>query len=619
MYQNFSNAAAIIDRLDQEILAEANLNKRAFLSTEEAENRARARKLPDLSKEETWIHEALSNKQIFVSKLPQEAPIKAKETELENWIQTEWTTLPENDRHASEDEINKWRDTLSRVRYSSSASLGKRELLVLHDEIVGERRDYDTRVRPLKDGIHEIDENAQLQITAIYEKLKPKLPKLIAGSPGAPNQFGKGVAWLSFDPHAVLDARNGTFVVYQIFRLALIMVLGLGLIFLIVFFIRLIPPMARGTDQFIENAGEFFKRSDGGGSQVAKSLLMTVSAIGIGAAVVVGTNALSPTAVAGDYYAANQDERDGKSGDKDRNRNPRPGGAPDSERGPRGEDGLPGLDGAPGSQVDLHRVELVPPIVYPSPITVSGPTSVTLSAASLDPVVKAITDIQAIDLNARISIIVDKAITDKLKDKDVVKPPGPTPNPPPNPPKSNDCCATDLGPRIDTLESWQKTYGAPALLKLDFLAKEIQTMKEAGEKAQNDNLERTQNSGGRGFATGAKQLFQGDKYIVTRRTVDALRLLMRKPATDCDPTKSTAADAATKKCCGEKQADLPYCPIPAVEEILKKLSSMVGDPPQSESDFMKQLRQIRGAKGDSFDKAIDQWKPIILKYTRMAY
>ena len=531
MYQNFSNGGAIIARLAEEIRAEADLEKRVLLSTEEAENRASARKIPDLSREETTIHEALN----IPSELPQEATAEAKKKEIEEQIKTKWTNLPEDKRHASEDEINHWRATISQMRYSRMVPLEPRELLVLHNVIVEEREDYKTRVRSLKVEIEAIEEDAQLQITAIHEKLKPKLLKLI----GAPQDFSKTKLGLfSFDPRLLLDSKNGMHVVYQILRLALIMVPGLGLIFFIVFLIRLVPPISNGTDQFMEKAREFFKGSGAGGPQLAKSLLMTVSAVGIGTAVIVGSTALALTATAADTgdsgFAANQEKRDDKSS---REVNGKP--------GPRGEDGMPVPPETPGPQVDLHQVKLLEPIVYPSPITISGPASVTLSDNSLKTIADAITKFQSNNLNSKISVV-EKEI-ERLKGI--------------SPPKPDDCCSTDWGPRIEALEKWQKDSVSTPAPKLDDIANDLRATKEAVEKLRNENLERNQDSGGRGAVTRTKQLFQRDQYLVTTQTVDALRLLMRKPAITCATTTSTAKDTAIMKCCNEKPTKTTYCPL----------------------------------------------------------
>lgn len=607
MYQNFNDDDAIIDRLDKEILTEANHNKRALVLTEDAENSARARKLPDLSKEEMWIHEAL-NDHAFTSQLSEQANAKARQKELEDWIQNEWTKLPESERYASEAEIGNWRDTLARMRYSSTAPLGTRELIILHNAIVEEQREYDTRLKPLKDARQDIDEEAQLQITTVYEKLKPTLSKLIAGAPGAPKDYAKtNLGLFSFDPRPVLDAKNGTHVVYQIVRLALMMVLGLGLIFLMVFLIRLVPPISRGTDQFVERAGEFFKRSDAGGPQLAKTLLMTVSAVGIGAAVAVGSTVVGLTLATGDPgYVASQDKRDDQGGSKGKERNGKTDEGSDDERGPEGAIGPPGPAGGPGSQVDLHEVKLVPPIVYPSPITVSGPATVTLNKDSITTITDAITKFQSSSIDLRVTDIVKKEI-ERLKVNN------------PNPPKTSDCCSPDLVPRIEALEAWQKNSSQTFVLNLDALANNLRSTKETVEKLQAADLERVQNSGGRGLVTRGKQFLQGDKYMVTPRTVEALKLLMRKPARDCDSTTPPGTNAAAKKCCDEKPADKSYCPNPIVEAILTQLSNMVADPPQSESNFMKELRNIAKARGDVIDKTIDQWKSTILKYARTAY
>lgn len=622
MYQNFSNGAEIIGRLDAEVRAEAELAKKALLSTEEVENRVWARKIPDLDTEKTWIYQALKNRP-YTSELPQTAtPEKIKD-----WIDKEYDRIPEDKRHASEDEITSWRATLSRMRYSTTVPLELRELLVLHKVIVEEKEIYETRVKSLNDVIGPIDDKVQSGIAAIHERLKPKLPKLIAGSPGAPRDYAQTkLGWFSFDPRPLLDAKNGIHLVYQIFRLALVMIVGLGLIALIVFLIRLVPPISRGTDQFSDKASEFFRRSDGGGPQLARSLLMTASAVGIGAAVVVGSSAVGLRAVAADIsYAATQDGQagNGKQGPKGESGS----GDKDGSSG-SGSPGAPGLPGESKPNVDLHQVELLPPIVYPSPITVSGPSSVELNLDWLEPYIQQMMDLSSKDLNSRISTIVENEFAKRNM----------------NCPKPNDCCppdlgprieslelwrksfvpgsgptANDLGPRIESLELWRKSFVSTPDPKLKDMADDLRATKEAVEKLQLENLERNQNSGGRGILTTATQFFKGDKYLVTTNTVGALRLLMRKPAQDCPDTIPPGNGGVKQKCCAGTIANNSYCPNANVEALLERLLSMVGEPPRSESEFMKRLRAPDEHR-ISVDKAtIDQWKSVILKYARRAY
>ena len=588
----FPDEQSIISRLDQDIRAEADLEKRALLSIEEAENRKRASKLPNISKEEALVDDAL--RQNAASEI---APASTSDPDdaLHQWIKKQWDELPKEKLYASDEQIQNWQKRLNQVSNGSDKPLETSQLLVLHQTIVG-KADYKVHFKLLKKEISEIDDNAQKQIKVVYEKLAPALGDLVKVSPGAPdlpatNEFR---GW--FHPRTLLDTRTGAHVIYETVHLTLAMVLVLGVIFLLFLVLRFLPFFAGSTDQLTEQAKAFLQRSGGTMPPIAKSLVVTASALALGTAVVVaGNKAINPTPHVDPIYDPGYDDGEGKGrrlpGDEGGGKPPRPPQCQDCVEVP------------PGDGVDVHVVKLEEPIAYPSPITISGPSSLTLTPESIDGVKTVIQEllkstkvpatVPDTELELRIRKITETVITEKLTTVTAT------------------CCKAggdaNFGP-----DSFAKLIG-PTLTTIGIIQKDLDATKKTLAEIQNKDVQPQTDSGGRGILTRTKQFFKGDKYLVTRETVDALRSLMSKP-TDCRSTTTT--DAAKQKCCGDKMT--AYCPDSTSDTILSRLQNMIGNPPASESDFMKQLRDSK-TRRDQVDKAIDQWKSVILRHARVPY
>lgn len=600
--QRFQNGKALIDHLEQEIRSEADFEKRALLSIQNVENRSWASKLPNLGSQEAQIHAAL--KPYFVSKLPSDASPQARETELHEWINKQWVDLPEAKRYASDEQIQDWQKRIARSENGSQKSLlTSEELVVWHEKIV-DKSLYQQRLNSLKKQGKQIEDDAQAQINAIREKLEPQLGNVIEGSPGAPKlpKANELVGW--FHPRSLLDSKSGSHVIYQTVQLTLVMVLVLGVIFVLFLLLRFLPFFANGADQIREQASGFFHRTGGSATpSIIKSTVVTASAFAIGAAVVVAGNRVASApqpAGFGDYTEENV-SRDPKGRSTKRNPNLKPQGRDgSSDDDSNVEDPTEETSTSPGAGVDKHVVELKEPILYPSSITVSGPSTLTLDPASLDKILGAIAKSNTPDpINLdRLDPLI-RAITNEVIDKRI------------------SAITTDQTTRIDSIRNKLD----PALVTLEILKKDLDAtrkdldaVKKAGEGVGNNEFERQTDSGGRGVLTRTRQFFNGDRYFVSRQALTALETLMSRPTNDCPATLGPDA----KKCCGSVVTSKTYCTDSTAQIILSRLSSVIGEPPMSESDFMKKLRAPR-IKGDAIDKAIDKWKSVILRYARVPY
>ena len=588
----FPDEQAIIAQLDQDIRAEAYWGKRSLLLTEDAENRNRASKLPNISRDEALIHDALRSNGFRYNDLKDVRPEKIDDR-LDDLIKEEWGNLSSDKRDASDKQIQKWQK-----RFTLTLGISKlqvNDLIILHEKIVSQA-DYEVRFKRLKKDTAKIEDNAQKQINLVYEKLKPALGELIKRSPGAPKLPAENAFRGWFNPRSLLDARSSTHVIYQTVQLTLSMVLILGVIFLLVLILRFLPFFAGSTDQLRDQTKAFLQRSGGTVPPVAKSIIATASALAIGTAVVVaGNKAITPPTRDPIY--------DGGSDNGDAN-NQLPGNqGPGRRKPPQKPSGECNDCGEypPDDRVDVHVVKLEEPIAYPSPITISGADSLTLTEQSIDRIKTAITaslkstttTISDADLEVRIRKITEQVFTEKVTTI------------------TSTCCKTGgdstfkpepflqlLQPTFTTIESIRKD--------LDATRKKVEEIQN-----QNDNLQPQTDSGGRGVVTRTKQFFKGDRYLVTRQTVESLRILMTKLPIECEP------GVPGKKCCGNEQVNDPVCKDSKVDAILGRLAKMIGYPPASESDFMQLLRG--STRRDDVDKTIDKWKSVILRYARVPY
>jgi hypothetical protein len=129
-----------------------------------------------------------------------------------------------------------------------------------------------------------------------------------------------------------------------------------------------------------------------------------------------------------------------------------------------------------------------------------------------------------------------------------------------------------------------------------------------------ENLERGQNSGGRNLATRTKQLFlSGNTYMATNQAVVTLRRLMCTPDKPCAVVECKPGDKPNELCSG-KAAEREIAA--AKQRILSALEGRIGLPPTKDDRF---LQALRDKLSDKDEAVLAEWKPILLKYTRVAY
>jgi hypothetical protein len=594
-YQDFTDDNAIVDRLDQEILAESDYNKKSFLAIEDAENKAAASRLPDLSQDRFIVENSLKAIYKTEKQLPEDKPID--NAEFNAWISGN------SGKEPNAKEFEEWRGKLAK-----GETISKDDLLRWLTAIKTQSNNQ-IRLIDLKGRIAAIDARAQQLIKAVYTELKPQLPQLIKGAVNAPKQPESLLSF--FHPRLVLDSSSGIHVIYQTLWLTCVLILILAVVFLLIAALRPVPVFARATDAIKDHTGELFKRSEGAGPQLAKSLVVSAAALGVGTAV-----AVSSTTAVGKRPPRDEAYIDGSGPDGN------------SGRGGLAGGGKPGAGGRGGSGGEAgvmeHVVTFSPPIVYPSPVTVTGPTSVNVDAASLDPLRQAIDRIKTpsapsdTELRQRMIDVAQgvtgTALTQRLGTIDV-----------PALSKKTDEIDTLGGnlsktsSAVEDLSTWRKGVEKDFATTLASLRDQLAETNLRVEELQNNSLERPQNSGGRNLFTSATQVFRSNRYLVTAQSVRVLSNLMIKlPVKNC--ATSTTAPAELKPCCGTTATAARYSCDLDIDTLLTTLSSMVGDSPQDESSLMNRLYGARRVDGQVVGRAVVQhWKSIILKYTRIAY
>jgi hypothetical protein len=185
--------------------------------------------------------------------------------------------------------------------------------------------------------------------------------------------------------------------------------------------------------------------------------------------------------------------------------------------------------------------------------------------------------------------------------------------------------------------TWKTTVEKKFSDALDNLQVQLANTNSVIVDLRDNSFERRQNSGGRNILGRIARGFKGDKYLITNQSLNALKSIMIKSQPEyCPPLKNSASGEPAKPCptsknfasvesareryCDGKLTKAVYSCDLEIDAIIRKLSSIASDPPQSESDFMKKLRTATRIDGNPLNQTtVDRWKSFVLKYARVAY
>ena len=132
--------------------------------------------------------------------------------------------------------------------------------------------------------------DAPLQSTrfAVYETFKEQLPKILLKAENRKVGFFDDLVGDS-----LVDNKNSLHVIYHVFRTTALIVVILSFVFILVMLFQQLP-LAGGAETVTDHLKALISVKSGGvGGEIAKTAIVSVTALGVGTAVLVGTNTVS--------------------------------------------------------------------------------------------------------------------------------------------------------------------------------------------------------------------------------------------------------------------------------------------------------------------------------------
>lgn len=473
--------------------------------------------------------------------------------------------------------------------------------------------------KELDNKIKAADESARNQLRIANVTFRAKLEQSRA------ELRGQSARLLDIGP--VFREGSGAYVIYQTCRTVALVLLVFAVLSVFLLMLRIIPFFASASTTLTGQLGDLFKTSGGGGGgdgegggggvpQLARSIVMTAAALGVGTAVVVAGNSLSDKgprmAVAGS--STSDDDPEGYYAPVYR---------PTNVKYDNGKTGKGGDS--------KTEVAFTPDIIYPEPLVINHEVPVFVggggrSGGGVLSLPKDVTDTMEKLIGTGADVIkLTNTITTAQKTADEAK-----------------LAAGEAKKTADGVSTI--VVGGRMSDKLEGLNSQVPLLQAATAELQKEsqyrgwqmfqlqnNVGRTleglsdtnvmlmgrQNSGGRNVLTSTRQFFfKRNHYMVTGQVLTALRKVMCGPES-CkarDPKDLNEVAAAEEK-----------------ERLLLSLAAMMGRPPQTEGDFIdalkdslyRQLNSGRERNGTSLAPqqagVLKDWKSVVLKYARVSY
>lgn len=621
-YQPFRTGDDILNRLSEEALTKSAYKKRDALRQQDALSKERALKSAADNVEKIAVEDKLYSvlKAEIEQKFPQESAQKK-----EDKLQERRKELLKNNQ-ASEAGVQKLKQKYrndEEENWSKFAlySAQPDELAMWANTLANRIENFQDKIedqqqwRNLEEQIKNADRTAQMQLQVLHTVFRTKLKDRLSDPSWSDN---KVLAY--FDPRPMLDDKSGAYVIYQTFRTIAIVVLVLFVLSLFLLLLNRISFFADGSETLKQQIADVFKSGGGGGGggegampQIAKSLIVTAAALGVGTAVAVAGTSLArsapPTLEDTDEITT----------------------TPNAKNNARLNSQLR-LINELGDREPPVKIEFSPDIIHPEPIVIEpkmGDSSfdaqpvyaLTQKVDRLMESFAAYTE-EARNLRTEVDSRVNSAVAGaKTVIREDVKNDVNT--------KLSDWQQNTLTPGIAELNSrmaqnnlfnrWE-TFGLRDRMNTfdTNFGKTLATVSDELASTRNalENLERGQNSGGRNLATRTKQLFSSsNSYMATNQSVATLRRLMCATGQLCTVPVCKPDDEA----CVDKQEAAR-----ARLRILSAMATMVGQPPRKEDNFLGNLKlALTGIDKDEgvvkWESMLKEWKPILLKYTRVAY
>jgi hypothetical protein len=557
-YQSFKNENELGDALNEQILAEKAISEKKYQYRREA---------------------------LFVSNVTERLPLfndRGKvESDIERLVGDQVNNL-EKARDAKRLYPNCFEQTPATQRRPANTALGngnkdaqQLELckqLQKWEAVMTKINDTDTKYQNeltrISKELGKLDETAQGKIRAIYTELKPELLAIKNDQPqrNANTQlsFKQDSNFLkSFNYQSVLDENHGIHVIYQVARLTFVIVLVFGMISVVLAILRLFPSFASSSGALTEQARTFLVRQGGSSPDIARAAIVSVAALGIGAAAIVTSGAVSGRPPVALSMTASTSQTTQNNQQRD---NP-----------PRPEDGV------------LLSPPIPYPVPYPSPVTVQSFNYIPpLDHGAITELSKSVEGLrgdtnglqtQINGINDDISKTIRPSIA-QVRETDIPALQSETMT------LSGyvDPLRTEVAQLTGQADSLRNTF----FQKLDDASNKLDTANKTFETIRTDSLFRLQRPEGRNLFTRMGELFGRERYMVSDQSYAVLVNLL------CQGT-----------CLDEKKNF-----IGPNKEILMKLQKLRGSPPLSKGEFTEALKV-------SNSEVLKPWLSIILRYTRI--
>src|SRR5215213_4075791 len=414
-------------------------------------------------------------------------------------------------------------------------------------------KNYEAQKSSLVNKDSEISTNRGDRVEVVYEHLRPKLLGKISAEKDS--RQVKSFAFLF--PARVLDEKTGSHVIFSIFWLTCMVILVFGTIFIILQLLRPLPPFARGSEALSDQA-KFFLTRRSASPELARTLIATTAALGIGTAV----------AVAGGMNMPGTERR--ANAEMFKASQITAGVVNDSRQAPK------------PSQPQI--IDNTAPITYLYPTKIYVPSSegaridsLAQSFGQLDTSLKVLTEnitkfeagVQA-DLTA-VNKTIDQKIQPVVSNVDSLK---------------NEVVSTKSD--LTTLKNQTASVKNDFLTKIDGLNTSIQNL-------GNDDLSRLRIPGHRNIFSKASSLFRWDseRYLVTTESFMALRRVI-------------CVKNDEKISLGQKPSP---CSLNANctcvnNELMNKLKLLIGHEPMTDSQLSKELSAADAGAWKSWKQVI---------------
>ena len=449
----------------------------------------------------------------------------------------------------------------------------------IKEKIKRSNTDYTEDSKFVKNQVAAIYQRTEDQVKTVYERLRPKL--LAEVKREKDKQPIRSFAYLF--PSNVLDEKNGSHVIYSVFWLTCMVILVFGVLFVVLLLLRPLPPFAGGTEALSEQAKSLLtKRGASLTPELAKTIVVTTAALGIGTAVAVAGGVNMPT-----VRNADVDQYQAALRIMETNRTHEPLGPP------------PGPQATP-----VVNVTAVAPVTYTSPMVVNVPSAdgTRIDALARD-MGRVDGDVQTLRsnygaLNSKVSGIdntVSYTVQPLVAKLDEAS-------------KQIDLAQRTLRTDLDLANTnIGALQGQADSLKLNFFTK-MDSFNTTLQNLRNDQLSQSKPTGARNIFTAARQVFGfgSERYLVTEQSYLLLQSMIctvkAKPAPSTSPSVTPPPSPGL---CSLKTD----CNCDSAQDILSNLRDLIGQGPMTETAFMK--------KFSGNEAKLKIWKPIILKYTRV--